>query len=273
MSAESVRQNGEPSPDSDLDGHRDEAERADARDRDRDLDDDKDKDEAEDNERRRTARLPTTPAVNERDEDPGALTPDRSGRGRGRSRRSPRDIRKAVMDDDSLSFTAKNVKIITQDGKVTLARSGQERAGAQRIGAAAKKVAARSRGQSTRSREVRRTDHGQSSDRHRRDDASRPRQIVGEPAEPPASRTTTSPSCSRTRRARKDFAHEHNTKAPEGAVAGAAPAACSAARSACSRASARSPSRASGRSSRPARSWRRSAARRPAPPSAASPAR
>ena len=46
------------------------------------------------------------------------------------------------MDDDSLSFTAKNVKIITQDGKVTLrgpVKSAQERSA---IGVAAKKFAA-----------------------------------------------------------------------------------------------------------------------------------
>ncbi|HYJ09854.1 MAG TPA: BON domain-containing protein, partial [Polyangiaceae bacterium] len=50
-------------------------------------------------------------------------------------------IRQAVMADGSLSFTAKNVKIITQNGKVTLrgpVNTAQERSA---IEAAARKVA------------------------------------------------------------------------------------------------------------------------------------
>jgi hyperosmotically inducible periplasmic protein len=57
--------------------------------------------------------------VNERDRDSAALTPmDQS------EETSDRDltarIRKSIIADDSLSFTAKNVKIITRDGQVTL---------------------------------------------------------------------------------------------------------------------------------------------------------
>ena len=58
-------------------------------------------------------------AKNERDRDSKTLTPgDQSGK--------PEDIkltqaiRHAVMKDKSLTMTAKNVKIITADGKVTL---------------------------------------------------------------------------------------------------------------------------------------------------------
>jgi len=62
---------------------------------------------------------PDNTRVNERDREPGALTPlDQS------ESDSDRDllqrIRKAVVADDALSFTAKNVKIITRDGQVTL---------------------------------------------------------------------------------------------------------------------------------------------------------
>ena len=62
---------------------------------------------------------PTNTRVNERDRASSALTPmDQS------ESESDRDlvqrIRKSVIADDSLSFTAKNVKIITRDGQVTL---------------------------------------------------------------------------------------------------------------------------------------------------------
>ena len=78
---------------------------------------------------------------NERDEAPGALMPTDQGESDS-DLEITHNIRKAVMDDESLSFTAKTVKIITQDGKVTLrgpVKSAQERTA---IGAAAKKFAA-----------------------------------------------------------------------------------------------------------------------------------
>jgi osmotically-inducible protein OsmY len=78
--------------------------------------------------------------INERDADERALTPMDQG-GSEEDRKITQRIRQAVVADDSLSFTAKNVKIITVDGKVTLrgpVKSEQERS---TIGAAAKQVA------------------------------------------------------------------------------------------------------------------------------------
>jgi hyperosmotically inducible protein len=50
-------------------------------------------------------------------------------------------IRQAVISDHSLSFTAKNVKIITKDGKVTLRGPVDTSAERSAIQAAAQKVA------------------------------------------------------------------------------------------------------------------------------------
>jgi len=55
-------------------------------------------------------------------------------------RKITRDIRQAVMSDSSLSFTAKNVKIITRDGKVTLRGSVKSAAERTAIEAAARRV-------------------------------------------------------------------------------------------------------------------------------------
>lgn len=57
--------------------------------------------------------------VNERDRESSALTPMDQGESEA-DRDMTQSIRKAVIADDSLSFTAKNVKIITRDGLVTL---------------------------------------------------------------------------------------------------------------------------------------------------------
>jgi hyperosmotically inducible periplasmic protein len=57
--------------------------------------------------------------VNERDRNGAQLTPMNQGNSEGDIDITQR-IRKAVMADDSLSFTAKNTKIITRDGRVTL---------------------------------------------------------------------------------------------------------------------------------------------------------
>jgi len=57
--------------------------------------------------------------VNERDRESSALTPMDQGENE-KDRDMTQAIRKAVIADDSLSFTAKNVKIITRDGLVTL---------------------------------------------------------------------------------------------------------------------------------------------------------
>jgi osmotically-inducible protein OsmY len=57
--------------------------------------------------------------VNERDRSSTALTPMDQGESTA-DRDMTQSIRKSVIADDSLSFTAKNVKIITRDGRVTL---------------------------------------------------------------------------------------------------------------------------------------------------------
>jgi hyperosmotically inducible protein len=84
--------------------------------------------------------VPDNTKRNERDRDDAALTPGDQGNGE-QDLRITQQIRQAVMDDKSLSFTAKNVKIITVNGKVTLrgpVNSTQERSA---IEAAARKVA------------------------------------------------------------------------------------------------------------------------------------
>jgi hyperosmotically inducible protein len=57
--------------------------------------------------------------VNQRDRNSAALTPMNQG-GSEADRTMTQQIRHAVMRDKALSFTAKNVKIITMNGKVTL---------------------------------------------------------------------------------------------------------------------------------------------------------
>jgi hyperosmotically inducible periplasmic protein len=73
---------------------------------------------------------PDNTGINKRDRNDSEVTADEQGQ-------SPADIdmtqkiRRAIMEDDSLSTYAKNVKIITKDGMVTLkgpVRSEQEKA-------------------------------------------------------------------------------------------------------------------------------------------------
>jgi osmotically-inducible protein OsmY len=83
---------------------------------------------------------PDNTKVNKRDANASALTPMDQGNNRT-DLDITQQIRQAVMADGSLSFNAKNVKIITVKGKVTLrgpVKSEQERAA---IESAAKKVA------------------------------------------------------------------------------------------------------------------------------------
>ena len=64
-------------------------------------------------------KAPDNTGKNERDRDNKTLTPgDQSGK--PEDRKLTQAIRQAVMKDKSLSMTAKNVKIITAEGKVTL---------------------------------------------------------------------------------------------------------------------------------------------------------
>jgi hyperosmotically inducible periplasmic protein len=62
---------------------------------------------------------PDNTGVNERDRDGDSLTAEDQSQASG-DIDITQNVRKAVMADDSLSFTAKNVKIITVDGAVTL---------------------------------------------------------------------------------------------------------------------------------------------------------
>ena len=89
---------------------------------------------------------PTRPAapdntkVNERDRSSAAQTP-LDQRENESDLKITQQIRQAVMADDSLSFTAKNVKIITAGGKVTLRGPVKSDAERSAIEAAARKVA------------------------------------------------------------------------------------------------------------------------------------
>jgi len=77
---------------------------------------------------------------NERDRNSAALTPMDQNNNQA-DLKITQQIRQAVMADSSLSFTAKNVKIITQNGRVTLrgpVKSDKERSA---IEAAARRVA------------------------------------------------------------------------------------------------------------------------------------
>ena len=72
----------------------------------------------------------TNTKINERDRSGSSLTPGDQG-GSEAERTITQKIRQAVMADGALSFTAKNVKIITQGTRVTLrgpVKSDQERA-------------------------------------------------------------------------------------------------------------------------------------------------
>ena len=83
---------------------------------------------------------PDNTKVNKRDTGSAALTPMDQGNGKTELKIT-QQIRQAIMADGSLSFTAKNVKIITRGSKVTLrgpVNSDQERSN---IEVAARKVA------------------------------------------------------------------------------------------------------------------------------------
>jgi hyperosmotically inducible periplasmic protein len=73
--------------------------------------------------------------VNERDRESSALTPMDQSEAED-DRELTQRIRKAVVGEDSLSFSAKNVKIITRDGQVTLrgsVKSDAERTTIERL--------------------------------------------------------------------------------------------------------------------------------------------
>ena len=78
--------------------------------------------------------------VNQRDRSSDALTPMDQGTSEA-DRHTTQQIRQAVMRDKTLSFTAKNVKIITINGKVTLRGPVKNEAERSAIEAAARGVA------------------------------------------------------------------------------------------------------------------------------------
>ncbi|HYP77311.1 MAG TPA: BON domain-containing protein [Polyangiaceae bacterium] len=77
--------------------------------------------------------------VNQRDQNSAALTPMDQGSSES-DRKITQQIRQELMKDKSLSFTAKNVKIITIDGKVTLRGPVKSEAERSAIEAAARRV-------------------------------------------------------------------------------------------------------------------------------------
>ncbi len=66
-----------------------------------------------------TAPSPDNTKVNKRDRNASQATADQ-GKNNNSDRETMRKVRRAVMDDKSLSTYAHNVKIISQHGKVTL---------------------------------------------------------------------------------------------------------------------------------------------------------
>jgi osmotically-inducible protein OsmY len=78
--------------------------------------------------------------VNERDRDRNTLTSGDQSESDA-DRKLTQQIRQAVMKDKSLSFTAKNVKIITLNGKVTLRGPVNNERERSAIEAAAKQIA------------------------------------------------------------------------------------------------------------------------------------
>lgn len=86
------------------------------------------------------ATEPDNSKVNARDKGGNTLTPMDQGPSEG-DRKITQQIRQAVVKDGALSFTAKNVKIITINGKVTLRGPVKTDAERASIEAAAKKIA------------------------------------------------------------------------------------------------------------------------------------
>lgn len=78
--------------------------------------------------------------INKRDRDDQTLTPGDQG-ATEQDREITRKIRRAITQNDQLSTTAKNVKIITANGKVTLRGPVNSEAERGQIAAAAQQVA------------------------------------------------------------------------------------------------------------------------------------
>jgi hyperosmotically inducible protein len=84
------------------------------------------------------AQAPDNTATNKRDRDAGEATADRQKENRG-DRELTRNIRRSIMADKSLSSYAHNVKIISQNGTVTL--KGPVKSEAEKSSVVAKAVA------------------------------------------------------------------------------------------------------------------------------------
>jgi len=79
-------------------------------------------------------------AKNARDQRDQTLTPTDQG-GSAADRELSANIRKAIVDDDTLSMNAHNVKIVTKDGVVTLRGPVKNAAEKTSVAAKAQKIA------------------------------------------------------------------------------------------------------------------------------------
>ena len=88
-----------------------------------------------------TATKPDNTAVNERDRGTGTLTPPDQAEGTEADRKITAEVRRAITSDSSMSINARNVKIITLNGVVTLRGPVESQAEKDAIEAKAKSVA------------------------------------------------------------------------------------------------------------------------------------
>ena len=87
-----------------------------------------------------TARDVDNSGINKRDRDDATLTPGDQG-ATEQDREMTRKVRRAITQNDQLSTTAKNIKIITANGKVTLRGPVNSQAERDQIAAAAEQIA------------------------------------------------------------------------------------------------------------------------------------
>ena len=87
-----------------------------------------------------SARNVDNSGINKRDRDDATLTPGDQG-ATEQDREMTRKVRRAITQNDQLSTTAKNVKIITANGKVTLRGPVNSQAERDQIAAAAEQIA------------------------------------------------------------------------------------------------------------------------------------
>lgn len=87
-----------------------------------------------------TTRDVDNSGINKRDRDDATLTPGDQG-ATEQDREMTRKIRRAITQNDQLSITARNIKIITANGKVTLRGPVNSQAERDQIAAAAEQIA------------------------------------------------------------------------------------------------------------------------------------